>query len=274
VTEGGVDPATSNCQVGYEPENVLALNPSRPLKFTTSTSTEKQFVFIFSTSYAIDCVAVIEPHSNFPLAGLGDIQTEDRMNFRLERASGTVVFDWTELSDLQTDNWGTNFFRSFNSTTDQRWILKVRREGGSLGDASIGAILLGRKLTFPSNPLITYNRSVLASSVFSGRPQGPATVYMRDNAARTVNIRVRCNNEDERIAIERLMAGRGRRRATNNEAVRKRLDLPTVLVSPDMWVDTTNTYGSCIFGRFTGGMTSQSYVGGAAMVDLVFQEMV
>jgi hypothetical protein len=88
-----------------------------------------------------------------------------------------------------------------------------------------------------------------------------------------MQIRTRVVNEDARVDLERLLVGRGRLRVTGNDAARKRMDLPTALVSPDMWVDTSSPWGGCIFGRFAGGMVSQSYVGAAAMIDLTFQEM-
>lgn len=266
---------TSSTQPGYEPQNALAYNPSRPLKFTSESLAEKQVVIQLGASYVVDCIAVIEPHTGVSLAVAGDVSVEQYMQFRLEHSTGTLVFDYTHTGAFQ-DIWGTNFFRSFNSVLANRFVLKVKTQTGNMGSASIGAILLGKKYTFPSNPVISYNRAVVSSSVYTGRPQGPVTTFLRDSSQRTVNVRLRLESEDERIEVERLIAGRGRARIGGGagEAVRRRLDLPTALVSPDMWVDGTSTYGSCIYGRFVGGLATQSFVGGAAMADLQFQEMV
>jgi hypothetical protein len=285
-TEFVVDPVSSNAQVGYEHINVMNYTPSRPMKFDSATSTEKRIRFIALASCQLTAIAIIEPHSNAALSVPGDVHVEQQLQFKLTyQLSGvsTLVFDYTPgggLSASQMDNWGTSFYRSFSAitVTSGSWIeLGVRQNVGSIGPTSIGPVILGKQFTFPSNPLITYNRSVSTSSVFTGRDRGAVTVALRDPAQRTIDIRVRATDEDARIQLERYLAGRGRNRAgggSGNEMARKRLDLPTALVSPDMWFDASATYGGCIFGRFIGGMVSQSYVGGAAMVDLQFQEMV
>jgi len=285
-SEMAVDPVSSNAQPGYEHINVMNYTPSRPMKFDTPLSTEKRIRFIMLRTFQFTCIAIIEPHSNQALAIPGNVEVEQQLQFKLSYQSGggsVTVFDYTPGGGLTAgmmDNWGSSFFRSFNAitVTAGSWIeLGVRQNVGSIGATSIGPVLMGRYYTFPSNPLITYNRSVTTSSVFTGRQGGAGTIALRDPARRTIDIRVRAQNEDDRVQIERLLAGRGRNRAgggSGSEIPRQRLDLPTALVSPEMWFDSTVTYGGCIFGRFVSGMVSQSYVGGAAMVDMQFEELV
>lgn len=279
TSEVAIDPVSSNAQQGYEHINVMNYTPSRPMKFDSATATEKRIRFIFLRAYQISSIAIIDPHSNTGLAQAGDVEVEDQLQFKLQYASG-IIFDWTQLSAGMMDDWGTSFYRSFSavSISAGSWLeLNVKRSNGSLGAASIGPILVGRSYTFPSNPLITYNRSVQSSTIFTGRQGGAATIALRDPAQRTLNIRVRATDEDDRVEIERYIAGRGRMRAgggTGNELARRRMDIPTALVSPEMWFDSSATYGGCIFGRFVGGLVTQSYIGGAAMCDLQFQEMV
>jgi hypothetical protein len=260
----------------------MLLTPGRPGRAIPSifTSTEATVVYYFGgRRYTIEAVGIVEAHSLvFDDPGL-DTSVERMMNFRIRyqiSSGGTIqtALNWTALSFGDLELWGNNFFVAFNNPF-QCWRLYVdlKPQTGNTSEVwgpSIGAVVAGKAFTFPEPMMAPMGRGLKGGAVVASRPYGPVAVKANEKSTRVWMMRSRVTSEADRLSIERLMANRGR--ATNwHPMTRPRLDLQTVMATPDLWYSANSETASCAFGRFTG-MASQTVIGGGAYVDLVFEE--
>jgi hypothetical protein len=266
----------------YELENCMSLIPSRVARFAQTGALEKVIQFnTLQGQKVVNAIALINFHSREFLEVPGDVDREDLLKFRLSHGSlsGTAVWPvagssttWATLTHAQITQWGSNIVGSFsNSPASSTWNIHIRKvDGQQLHDAEIGCVLLGRGHTFSSNPITDHSRREVASTTYSGRNLGQA--FVREEAVRTLRVRTFHEDEDSRGELARLLAGRNRRSTASMLAI-ERLDLPTAIISPEMWDDTYPTFGGGIFGQFVGGIQSATGVNGVAISDVEFQEI-
>lgn len=278
-SECTIGTGTSGCDTGFGPENTMDYLLAPPTRFSGTGAATKTIVYDFSPSIrTIDAFAVIEAHSGAAgMVGDESYEIELRFQLRYKKADDTIATaqSYVYVPGTNQDSWGSSFFCELSSSVSAKALyLDVQRaDGNSVGAATLGAVLAGRIYQFPTNPLLPHARADRSSSVVLVGAGAPI-ITARNAPRREIGVRFRFANEDTRGEFARMLVGRGRKRsAVLSDLARRRLDLPTALIMPEMWVGATN-YGGCIYGMFTGGVASQFAVGASAYVDATFEEIV
>ena len=264
-------------------ENTMNYYASRPLRFSGISQSSKFVRFVFPATRLCDCAAVINVHTNQINAQTNRPPVEARYQVRINAGPITdptlvMVQDWVSLDLTNAELWGHNMFFHFAaSTAQQTWTFFFRAASElevplNITSLSVGNILLGQLYQFPGNPLIEHPRHITAVATVIGRPFGSAQFWQREEAVERLSLDNFHADEISRVGLTRLIGGRGRRRFTGSEFARFRLDIPSALITPDMWESGSSTYGGCVFGRFTG-VESGMRVGGQALTSAQFEEV-
>lgn len=282
---------TSAMDPAYPGENVMAHYPSRPARFTAASLNMKRITLdLGAAAFSCTCMAIIGARSNVTTFAFGDDALEDALKFQIVASdvAGSGEYqvwptpggtpgsagNFSGLDDTQNERWGFNLFATWNQLTRRYWTVYVKKlnDAANVFAAEVGGILIGRSYTFSHNPRLNYSREALLTSVITSRPGGPSIQNQRDEGARVLRLDQTLDDLNERDELERLVLGRGRRNY-QQQLRRKRLDLPTALIGPDMWSSPSATFGGCIYGRMTGGIATTTGVGGISVANLVFEEM-
>jgi len=308
VTVVGSDGSVSSPPfgVGYELENALNLIPSRPMRFATAKDPRfgaaagptKIVRFSFPRTLTFDCVALINVHSNATTpSGANDIDTEKLVKFELFHglgsanygqgtgSPGTAIGSAFTMNATDIARYGANLFFKFNAQVAS--ILTFRFSNMDNTDLntgfSIGNILAGRAYDFPAEagtegwPMITPARKMgRRITGRSGRTFGAVQIETRYPTVRTWMINTLWRQESLREDFERYWSNRDMPRmdGTQNQYLKKRLDLPTALVHPQQWAGSSSPYASPVFGMFGDEMeTTYDSMANAILTSVEFQEI-
>jgi len=267
--------SSPNFGQGYELENTMNLIPSRPGRFATAADprggpTTKIVRYQFPRTLTVDCMGIVNAHSNSSKPGsTGAIDTEREVMVELFHGSGsanygqgsgspgTAIGSVHTMTESDVAKYGANLFFRFSPVNASLMTVRFSIVGANIGSLSIGNILLGRYFSFPVDMstdgwmlLAPTRKQIQNSTVRSGRAFGAVQIETRYPSVRSWVIPTVWKSEDQRENFERYWANREQPRfdGVQNQHLRKRLDLPTVIVPPWQWASSISSYGYPVFG--------------------------
>ena len=271
--------STNSFGQGYELANTMNLIPSRPGRFLSGAdqrgrADRKIIRYELPRVLTIDCLGLVNVHSNQTLPGnVGEIDTERVPIVELFHGQGTspygqdgagtgspgtAIGSTFSMTATEVAKYGSNLFYRFSPVNAQYLTLRFSVAGANISSLSVGNVLIGRYFSFPVGGMSDDGWMLLAPSrkrventaVRTGRAFGAVQIETRYPAVRSWDIPTVWSSEDDRENFESYWSNRQppRMDGVQNQHLKKRLDLPTVIMPPWQWAGTSSSYGYPIFG--------------------------
>jgi len=291
---------------GYELENTMNLIPSRPGRFATAADARyssgggagsaKVIRYTLPRSLSCNAVALINVKSNV-LDTIASGEYGYQKTVALELFYGTSGTYGTQIGTVVTMSadsnrrWGNNIFYWFTNQSSNVFTLRLSHYDNSQVNAmEVGNVLLGRIMGLPgsgtvgsytSGPgwfsMVPAARRITSSMMLAGRAYGSTQMESRMKPLRRFEVACKFNDEAYRENFEWLIGDRDgyRMDGLQNQLVRQRLDMPTIIVPPWQWTGTGTNYAHPVFGMIDmqRGVETAHDTMGRSIVRFEFQEL-